>query len=74
MIERLLHTSSGSAKKDKISFLPFCVRLCKDKTSRKNSTKPQETIIATFSGLNSVCICRHGAKEHLLTFWKESLT
>lgn len=69
---RLLHTSSSSFKEDKFSFLPGCFRLCtKVKLKRKTAQSLKKQSFLSSLGL-TVCICLHGAKEHLLSCWEES--
>lgn len=53
------------SKRTNLPFYPFVSGCAQRQNVTKNSTKPQETIPSTFSGL-TVCICWKGATEHLL--------
>lgn len=53
--QRLWHTSSGSVKKDKLSFLPVCFRLCtKAKRNRKTAQSLKKQYLLPSLGLQCV--------------------
>lgn len=57
--QRLCHTSSGSVKKDKFSFLPVCFRLCtKAKHNRKTAQSLKKQYLLPSLGLQCVFVER----------------